>query len=314
MTECVPAPGERSRFGDEPLRGAAAPRGDHQPLVPEPLVDEPHPVPFGADEVRPRDADVVEGEDRVVVGQGVRVGGRPHHPDPRRVHVHDEQCVGSGVGPARELGLEEHVVGEVGGRDVPLLPGEDVFVALPARRGFDGVHVGPRALLGDGVALHALAADGRLHPGLELMIGGHPRQPSRRGVHDPSQGVRHPSDLLLDQGLLEHGEAVPSELHRHVDGAEPELAGLSSMPLQDLGGQLAVRELGLDLPRDQFLVDEGTGPFLDGRVLRGHLASRPAVFHAHPRACRMADPARLTERSVYFRGHGRGKPVRRAPA
>ena len=67
-------------------------------------------------------------------------------------------------GPVGQHGLEEHVVGLVERRDVPLHAVEDVVVAVAARgRGQVG-DVGAGALLGDRVALLHLAAHGRQQP------------------------------------------------------------------------------------------------------------------------------------------------------
>jgi hypothetical protein len=159
--------------------------------------------------------------------------------------------VGAGVGPAGQLALEEHVVGVVEGGHVPLDPVQQVAVAVAAGGGLDGVDVGAGPLLGDGVALAALAADGRHHPAVQLLGGGHLGQPGGRGVHHPAEGVGDPADLLLDQHLLEGREAAPAELLGHVDGLEAELGDPAPVRLQQPVRQLAAMQLGADLVGEQ---------------------------------------------------------------
>ena len=65
--------GELGRFLDEPGGGAAAARGDHQALAPEPGMGEAHAVALAADAVGGRDPDILEGEDRVMVIVGVGI-------------------------------------------------------------------------------------------------------------------------------------------------------------------------------------------------------------------------------------------------
>jgi hypothetical protein len=97
---------------------------------------------------------------------------------------------------------------------------EEVAVAVAQRGGLDGVDVGAGALLGDRVALPPLAADGGHHPALELLVGGHLRQPGGGRVDHPTEGVGGAADLLLHQHLLERREAAATELLGHVDGVE----------------------------------------------------------------------------------------------
>ena len=78
----------------------------------------------------------------------------------------------------------------------------------------------------------------------------------------PAEGVGGAADLLLHQHLLERREAAAAELLGHVDGVEAELVDAVAVALQQLGRQLAVVQLGLDLVGDQ-LVDERPGRRLD---------------------------------------------------
>ena len=203
------------------------------------------------------------------------VGGGADHPDPGGVEVEHEHGVGPGVGPAGQLALEEHVVGVVERGHVPLDPVQEVAVAVAGGRGTDGVDVGAGALLGDGVALAALAADGRDHPAFQLLGGGHLGQPGRRGVDHPAESVGDPADLLLHQHLLEGAEAAPAELLGHVDGLEAELDDPAPVRLQEPVGELAAVELGLHLVRLE-LVGQGSGGRLDLPVRLRH---RIALTH-----------------------------------
>src|SRR4051812_43520 len=74
---------ERLHLVDQTLRGAQAPSADHQPLVSEPLVDEGHPSVLRPDQLRGGDAHLLEGDDRMVMGERVGVRRRPHDPDAR---------------------------------------------------------------------------------------------------------------------------------------------------------------------------------------------------------------------------------------
>src|SRR6266702_3539941 len=88
-------------------------------------------------------------------------------------------CVYAGVRTTVQLGLEEREVGGVVRGDVPLDAVQQVAVTVPAGGCLDRRHVGARALLGDRVALLPLAPHGRAHVALELVRGGHRRQPGR---------------------------------------------------------------------------------------------------------------------------------------
>jgi hypothetical protein len=169
------------------------------------------------------------------------------------------------VRAAAQPGLEEGEVGGVVRGDVPLDPVEEVLVAVAVSGGLDRVDVGARALLGDRVALLALAGDRGPHVPVDLVRGGHLGQPRRRGGGHPAQRVGHPAHLLLDQHLLQGGVAAPAELGRHVGRVQAQLAGALGVPGGQVGGQFAARGLGLLLERDE-LVRETAGPGLDGQV------------------------------------------------
>ena len=260
--------GERGHLLGEPLGRAEAARGHHQPLEPEPLVRERHPVALRADQVRGGDAHVLERDDRVVVADRVRVGRGPDHADARGRQVDQEHRVLAVVRPARQPGLEEGEVGGVVRGDVPLDPVEHVLVAVAVRGGLDRVDVRPRALLGDRVALLAVARDRRPDVALELVGRRDLRQPGRRGGRHPAERVGHPAHLLLDQHLLERGAAAAAQLDGHVGGGQAQLAGPLGVPGGHVGGQFTAGQLGLLLERDQ-LVGEAAGPGLNLAVCFG---------------------------------------------
>ena len=79
------------------------------------------------------------------------------------------------------------------------------------------------------------------------MGGGDRREPLRWRAHHPPEGVRRPSDLLLDENLLEHRVPAAAQLRRHVRRDQTELAGPGVMRGFDLACQLAVVHLGFDL-------------------------------------------------------------------
>ena len=96
---------------------------------------------------------LLERDDRVVVGDGVRVRRCADHADARGRQVDDEHRVLAGVVTTDQLGLEERVRRLVEGRHVPLHAVEQVVVAVASGGGRQVVDVGTRVLLGDGVAL-----------------------------------------------------------------------------------------------------------------------------------------------------------------
>jgi len=136
LVELDPLLGESRRLLDQPVGGSTTPGRNHQPLVAEPLVREGHAVAFLPDEVGGRHPHVLEGHHGIVGGVLVRVRGRPDDADAGGVvQIHDEQSVGLGMRPLRELRLEERVVRVVEGGHVPLETVEDVLVAVQLRGG-----------------------------------------------------------------------------------------------------------------------------------------------------------------------------------
>jgi hypothetical protein len=278
--------GEGGRLLDQPLGRPQGPGRDHQPFVAEPLVGEAHAVALGADQLALGDADVFEGDHRVMVGVGVAVGGGAHHPDAGGVKVEHEHGVAAGVGPAGQLALEEHVVGVVERGHVPLDAVEQVAVAVAGGRRLDRVDVGAGALLGDGVALPALAPDGGYHPAVQLLLAGHLGQPGCRGVHHPAERVGDPPHLLLDQHLLEGRVAAAAQLLGHVDGLEAQLGDAAPVRLQQPVGQLTAVQLGLDLVGQQ-LVGQSPRALSDlpvrlrHRIACGHETDPPERHREH---------------------------------
>src|SRR4029077_8108957 len=291
----LPRGGERRHLGGEPLRGAEASGRDHQPLEPEPLVGERHPVALGADQVGHGHPDVGEGDDRVVVADRVRVRGGADHAHPGARQVHEEHGVLAVVRAAHQLGLEEGEVGGVERGDVPFDAVEQVAVAVPAGGRLDGRHVGPRVLLGDRVALLALAADGGQDVAVDLVGRGHRGQPGRGSGHRPGERVGHPAHLFLDQYLLQGRAPAAAELLGHVRRAEPKLAGPHGVASCQICGQLAACQLSLLLVRDH-LVRERASTLLDVEVVFGQ------PVHRTPRRWRPVKPRGepvLTDCSVY---------------
>ena len=101
-----------------------------------------------------------------------RVRRRADHADTRGVLVGDEERLLAGVLTLGQHRLEEHVVGLVVRRDVPLHAVEDVVVAVARGGGLQVGDVGAGVLLGDRVALLAPSLDGRQQVGLALVVVG----------------------------------------------------------------------------------------------------------------------------------------------
>ena len=221
------------------------------------------PSPSSPIELRRGHPHVLERDDRVRLRVRVRVPRLADEADARGVRVEDEQRVGTGVRAAVDLRLEEDVVRGVERGHVHLPPVQHVRVAVAARGRLDRVDVGARALLGDRVALLPLPTDGRDEPPLELLGAHDLRRPGRRRADAPPETVRHPPDLLGDEHLLEHREPTAAQLDRHVHRVQAEIDRLAVMPRTELVGQAAAVHLGLDLVRDELLVDEPPGPLRD---------------------------------------------------
>ena len=235
---------------------SAAPRqraADHQPLEAEPLVDEGHPGVLRPDQVGGRHPDVLERHDRVVVGDRVGVRRSADHADAGRVLVGDEQRLLAGVLPGGQHRLEEHVVGLVVRRHVPLHAVQDVVVTVARGRRLQVGDVGAGVLLGDRVALLAPALDGRQQVGLALVVVGHGGPPAGRRGEAPGEGVGDPAALLLHEDLLEGAAAATAELGRDVRRGQAELDGAGLEPVGDVLGELAVVLLGVLLVGDQLV-------------------------------------------------------------
>ena len=224
---------------DQALRGAHTPGGHHHPLEPEPVLRERHGSALGADEVGDRHADVRERDDRVLVGDVVRILRRAHHLHTRPRQVDDQQHVITRMLAALQHGLDEDVIGEIERRDVPLGSVDDVLVTgrivNAARGGLQPGNVGAGELLGDRVRLVLLAAHRRQQPALALVLGGHVDPPLRRRGHHPGQPVGDPPGLFLHQHLLQRRASRATHRRRHVGGVQaqfdcPSLDARRSVP------------------------------------------------------------------------------------
>ena len=167
---------------------------------------------------------------------------------------------------ADQLALEERVVRAVVRRHVPLDAVEHVVIAVPPRGRLDRVHVGTGPLLGDRVALAALAPGRRPDVPVELVLRRHLGKPGRRGRDHPGERVGHPADLLLDQHLLHRRAPAAAVGLGQVRGVDPEFDRALGVRRFEVGRQLAVRQLDLDLKRNQ-LIGERPGPRLHFEIL-----------------------------------------------
>ena len=167
----------------------------------------------------------VNDDDRMLVGDVVRIVRRANHFHARPRQVDHQQHVVARVLPVGQHRLDEHVVGEVERRDVPLDPVDDVLVAVAARGGLQRGHVGPGELLGDRVRLVLLAAHRGQQPALALVVGGHLGPPLRRRRHHPGEAVGDPAALLLHQHLLQRRAARTADRRRHVRGVQTQFHG-----------------------------------------------------------------------------------------
>ena len=170
-------------------------------------------------------------------------------------------------GSADDLALEEAVGRGVERGHMHLHAGEHVVVTVATGGGGDRLHVRPRAFLGDRVALVTLAANRRQDPPFQLLGGHHSGRPCRWSVNAPPEGVRRAAELLGDEGLLEHRHPPAAQLLRHVHREQAELDRQPVMTLPGLLGDLTLVLLGVELPRDQLVVDEPASTILDRAVL-----------------------------------------------
>ena len=152
--------------------------------------------PSAPDQMGGRNSDVVERDDRVLVGDVVRIVrcANDFHPRPRQID--HQQHVVTGVLTGRQHRLDEDVVGEVVRRDVPLDPVDHILVAVAACGGLQCRNVGPGELLGDRVRLVLLAAHRRQQPALQLVVGGHLGPPLRRRAPSPRRGRWSPAHTV----------------------------------------------------------------------------------------------------------------------
>ena len=162
---------------------------------------------------------------------------------------------------------------------MPLHTVQDVVIAIALRRGHDRVNVRPCVLLGDRVTLMSLAADGRLDPLFELVLGGDLRQPPRGSIENPPQGIRHPPALLRHENLLEHRQAGPAEFLRHGHGVQAQLYDPGDLLRTKVVGDDAFVHLGFDLEGDQLGVDESARS-----LLNVYVSIRHGIVHSPPKA------------------------------
>src|SRR5215471_19775005 len=93
---------------------------------------------------------------------------------------------------------------------------EQVVVAISARGRLDRVDVGAGSLLGDRVALVALASRRWLDVPLKLVCRRDGWQPRGRCPDHPGEGVRDAANLLLNEDLLQGRASAAAELRRQV--------------------------------------------------------------------------------------------------
>ena len=170
--------------------------------------------------------------------------------------------MGAVIPAAGDLGLDDQIIGMVGAGHVPLLAVDPVVRALAPRRGGDGVDIGPGAGFGDGVAFAARAADGRSDPGLHLVRRRDLVEAARRRVHAPAKAIGRAANLFRNDGLFEKAETAAAGFLGHVHGAQAEPRGLGLGGLFRARRKLALVQFGVDLVRDQIVVDERPGSFL----------------------------------------------------
>ena len=183
---------------------------------------------------------------------------------PREVH-HKQDMVTVMVATVQAR-LDEHVVGEVVGGDVPLDAVDDVVVAVTTSGGLQRRDVRAGELLGDRIGLVLLTPYSREQPALQLIIGSDISPPLRRGVHHPGQRVGGPAGLLLNQNLLQRGESRPAHRCGHVGGIQTQFDGSMVMLVGEFLRKVATGHFGLDFIGDE-AVDECLGSIPDLYVL-----------------------------------------------
>ena len=158
--------------------------------------------------------------------------------------------------------------------------------------------VGAGAALGDGVGVGPLPGQRRLQVALDLL--GRPEgEHVVAAAHVPPDAVGVAAQLLLHEHLLERRPALAADLDGVVPAGEPKLARAGRDGLRLLGRERAAVSLGLELERDERLVDEarralakvglGWGQGLHGRVTLPEPpigACRPGSTARSPRCAR----------------------------
>src|SRR5262249_7650766 len=155
---------------------------------------------------------------------------------------------------AVDVRMHDHKVGRAIGCDEPFLAGEPPQAVLEGGRGLDRPVVGAGAGLGDRKGTTAVPRDRRREVFLLLLFGAELER-NRRTPDAGPQPVRCASELLFDDGLLDHGEAQSTILFRVVDtGQSPVTDSLAHALSAGLGQRaLAVHD---GFQRAQHLLEE----------------------------------------------------------
>ncbi len=254
-------------------------RRDHQALLHEPVARELVALADLAEHRVGAEGDVLEGELGMLVDEGVHVARGAQDPHARRVLV-DEKERRRALG--HDVREHDHVVGDVADRDEPLLAVQRVAAVAGAvgRRGDRG-RVRARVALRDGHAVAPLAADARQQVALALGLVARAQRVRRAPDHVP-QRVRELPELLLDDDLVDHAQALAAPLGRHVDRVEAVAQDAVGDRAVDLGRQ-AVLLLAGDLV-DLDVVGEGLRAVAEVELLGGvgevHWGVRPRSYRA----------------------------------
>ncbi len=284
LPELDPLGGPLDRDREQPLHRPGAARTDVDPLGHEPLVREVVGLADPAEPRRVGDADVLQHELRVPVGEGVHVVRVVLHPDARGVVVDEEQGRQARFA-LHDHRLDDHEIGVVRPGHEPLLAVDHPVAAIAdgRRRQRPGVRAGAR--LRDGVGAEPLTSQRRLQVSLALLRIG-------VGEHLVGAGDERPQPagdlavLLVDEHLLEDRPALAADLDRQLAARQP---GLDRGPPQ-LPGPLrrepAAGLLELDLDRLEHLDDEPPGAvaqrLLGGRQRQVHRPLRISAGRRHP--------------------------------